>query len=132
MSIGPCHILGRMATRPGYNCFADLAPGKGQISGDSILSLTLYGGGQVKVIPFRFAAAEESSERKPSAPALLHFLERNTRLTLASASRRQARDPEHVYARVAAQRHGQDGRRGTSATTQDRANGDWWKEWPLR
>jgi quercetin dioxygenase-like cupin family protein len=53
---------------------------------DSILSLDVYGDGDVKVILFGFAPGQELSEHTSSRPAVLHFLEGEADLVLGDES----------------------------------------------
>ena len=64
-----------------YTLFSDLAkevqpPDKG------ILSRTLYNDDRLKVVLFGFAQGEELSEHTASMPAVLHFLQGETKVTL--------------------------------------------------
>lgn len=51
-----------------------------------ILSRTLHGDDQVKVVLFHFAAGEELSEHTASVPAVLHFLSGKARVTLGETA----------------------------------------------
>ena len=64
-----------------YTVFLDLAkevqpPEKG------ILSRTLFNDDRLKAVAFGFAQGEELSEHTASTPAVLHFLQGETKLTL--------------------------------------------------
>ncbi len=64
-----------------YTLIADLA-GEAQPPARGILSRTLYNDERLKVVLFGFAQGEELSEHTASMPAVMHFLQGQSRVTL--------------------------------------------------
>lgn len=67
---------------PAYTLIDDLAGLLSQISEDTIISRSVYQGGQLKAILFGFAPGQELSEHTSARPAILHFLKGEAELTL--------------------------------------------------
>ena len=65
----------------------DLGEQVPEITADSIISRTLYGDRQVKVVLFGFAAGQELSEHTASTPAIIHILQGEAALTLGEQHR---------------------------------------------
>ena len=68
-----------------YTHISDLAK-EAQPPEKGILSRTLYNDEKVKAVIFGFAQGEELSEHTASMPAILHFLQGETKLTLGNDS----------------------------------------------
>lgn len=65
-----------------YTYFMNMAAELPEIPPDSILSRTVYGDDQVKVVLFGFAPGQELSEHTASQTALLYFVQGEAQLTL--------------------------------------------------
>ena len=73
-------------TAPTYSLIDDLASLLPEISEDTIVSRSVYQGGQLKAILFGFAPGQELSEHTAARPAVLHFLKGEAELTLGKDS----------------------------------------------
>ena len=69
-----------------YTLIDDLADLLPEISENTIISRSVYQGGQLKAILFGFAPGQELSEHTSSRPAILHFLKGKAELTLGKDS----------------------------------------------
>jgi quercetin dioxygenase-like cupin family protein len=65
-----------------YVYIDDIASFIQEIPPDSIISRTYYDGEKLKAILFGFAPGQELSEHTAAKPAILHFLEGESRLSL--------------------------------------------------
>jgi quercetin dioxygenase-like cupin family protein len=65
-----------------YAFVADLSKEIGDIPKDGILSRTIYGDNQVKVVLFGFDQGQELSEHTASTPAIIHIIKGEAKLTL--------------------------------------------------
>lgn len=65
-----------------YTCLEDISALVQEIPPDSIVSRTYYDGDKLKAIMFGFAPGQELSEHTAAKPAILHFLEGKSKLTL--------------------------------------------------
>jgi quercetin dioxygenase-like cupin family protein len=70
-----------------FTYIADLQEKLEKIPQDSIISRTLFNDDHLKGVLFGFAAGQELSEHTASAPAVIHILEGQGRLTLGGESR---------------------------------------------
>ena len=67
-----------------YEFIEDISEFIQEIPPDSIISRTYYDGEKLKAILFGFAPGQELSEHTAAKPAILHFLEGNSKLTLGN------------------------------------------------
>jgi quercetin dioxygenase-like cupin family protein len=69
-----------------YTFIPDLIELMGEVSEDTIISRTVYRGGQLKAILFGFAAGQELSEHTAAKPAVIHFLKGEATVTIGDSS----------------------------------------------
>ncbi len=69
-----------------YTFIPDLIELMGEVSDDTIISRTVYRGGQLKAILFGFAAGQELSEHTAAKPAVIHFLKGEASVTIGDSS----------------------------------------------
>lgn len=65
-----------------YEFVADLCTEIGDIPKDGILSRTIYSDNQVKAVLFGFDRGQELSEHTASAPAIIHIIKGEAKITL--------------------------------------------------
>ena len=69
-----------------YTFIPDLIDLMGEVSDDTIVSRTVYQGGQLRAILFGFAAGQELSEHTAAKPAVIHFLKGEASVTIGDSS----------------------------------------------